>query len=116
MPTAYNFIMELTFNGIKKLDVVSVTDGKNFGRVCDVQFLWPENKIKGFVVTGCKGFKFTRQDTFIPVCNVVKIGEDVILIKTEEEKSSHRSEHGDCRPPKQGCPPHDNRRSFEEYE
>ena len=115
--------MELTFNDIKKLDVVSITDGKHLGKVCDVNFLWPENKITGFVVTGCKGFKFTKQDTLVPVGNIVKIGEDVILIKTESDKSHCPPQKDkkcpprqDCCPPPNCCPPKDNRRSFDDYE
>lgn len=130
LQAAYNFIMELTFNGIKKLDVVSVTDGKHFGKVCDVKFLWQENKILGFVVTGCKGFKFTRQEIFVPVCDIVKIGEDVILIKTRTDKNPCPPEKDKncpprqdfCPPPPNYCPPsncapnRDNRRSYDDYE
>lgn len=109
--------MELTFNCLKKYDVIRITDGKHMGKVCDMTLLFPENKIKGFLVTGGKGFRFTRQEEFIPVCDVVKIGEDVILIKGNEEPCPPPPKHGNCPPPNNGCPPHmDNRRSFDDYE
>ncbi len=119
--------MEQTFNNLKKKDVISVSDGKNLGKVFDVEFLFPENRIKGFFVTGCKGFKFTRQEIFIPIGNVVKIGEDVVLININEKKPPEK-----CPPPRppQQCPPcpppqcpppkggfyNDGRRNYDEYE
>lgn len=117
--------MEISFNDLKKLDVISVTNGKNLGRVCDVIFLWRENKIKCFAVTGCKGFRFNRQEVCVPVSDVIKIGEDVILIKTDGGKKDdgknppppkdRRCKPDDCCPP---CPPFpcDDRRNFDEYE
>lgn len=46
------------------MDVVSVTDGKNLGKVCDLAFYFPECRIKGIYVTGCKGFRFSKADVF----------------------------------------------------
>ena len=107
------------------MDVVSVTDGKNLGKVCDLSFLFPENKLKGLFVTGCKGFKFTKSDIFIPMSNVVKIGEDVVLVRLGEDKPPKP----DCPPQKPNCPPNncpppfppnypprDPRRNFDDYE
>lgn len=108
------------------MDVVSVSDGKNLGRVCDMAFFFPEGKIKGFFVTGSKGFKFTKSDVFIPISDVVKIGEDVVLVKLGKEKPPK----GDNCPPKPPCPPQfpqfppncppcpppDPRRNFDDYE
>ena len=88
------FYMEFLFSQLKKMDVVSVADGKNLGRVCDMAFYFPEGKIKGFFVTGSKGFRITKSDVFIPLGDVVKIGEDVVLVKP-----------GKSRPPKDDCPP-----------
>lgn len=94
--------MEFLFSQLKKMDVVSVADGKNLGRVCDLAFYFPEGKIKGFFVTGCKGFKFTKSDVFIPFCDVVKIGEDVVLVKLGKEKPPKGEP---CPPPQPPCPP-----------
>ncbi len=90
--------MELSFQQLKQKDVISMTDGKNLGKVCDVTVSFPDNDWLGITVPGCKGFKFTnKRETFIPVKNIVKIGEDAILVKTEEKK--------DGKPPKDKCPP-----------
>ena len=90
------------------MDVVSVTDGKNLGRVCDMAFHFPEGKIKGFFVTGSKGFKFTKSDVFIPLCDVVKIGEDVVLVKMGQNKPPKGEPcppQPNCPPPQPNCPP-----------
>lgn len=112
------------------MDAVSVTDGKNLGKVCDLAFFFPENKIKGIFVAGCKGFRFSKSDIFIPVSDIVKIGEDVVLVKCgEEPPKGERPPAPPCPPdyrpncPPKGrpnCPPdfppRDPRRNFDDYE
>ncbi len=68
--------MEFTFSQLKQKDVINLNDGKNLGRVCDVTYVWPENKLTGITVTGGRGFRFMRQDMFIPVSCIVKIGDE----------------------------------------
>lgn len=108
--------MEFTFSRLKQKDVINISDGKNLGKVCDITVTFPENNFTGITVTGCKGFKFTRQEVFIPVSNVVKIGEDAVLVKLSDGKPPQ-----DC-PPKRpdNCPPKRprdcDRRSYDEYE
>ncbi len=104
--------MEYLFSKLKKLDVVSVTDGKNLGKLCDISFTLPDGKIKGFFATGCKGFKLTKSEVFIPLCDLVKVGEDTILVKfgkpPKDGKPCPPPPHGDggCPPNKQPpCPP-----------
>ncbi len=91
--------MELSFQALKQKDVVSVSDGKNLGKVCDVTVSFPESNWLGITVPGSKGFKLTnKRELFIPVSQIVKVGEDAILVKTEDKKP-------DCPPPKPPCPP-----------
>lgn len=73
--------MEFKFSDLKQKEVINLTDGKHLGKVCDLSFTFPENNVLGFYVTGCKGFRFSRQEQFIPVKCVTKIGEDAILVK-----------------------------------
>ena len=120
--------MEFLFSQIKKMDVVSVNEGKNLGRVCDIAFFYPENKVKGFFVTGSRGFHFSKSDVFIPMPQIVKIGEDVILVNTSEKppkppKGERPCPPNNCPPfppcPPNNCPPPyppDPRRSFDDYE
>jgi len=112
--------MEYLYSRLKRLEIVSLTDGKNLGRICDLSLSLPEGKLNGFFATGGKGFKFTKSDTFIPLKNVVKIGEDAILVKLV------KGENGEKKPAGKGAgapppPPPSNafcdpRRSFDDYE
>lgn len=118
--------MEILFSQFKKMDVVSVTDGKNLGKVCDVAFYFPEGQIKGIFVTGSKGFHLTKTDEFIPFNKIVKIGEDVILVKFGHDAPPPKPPQNPCPPPcpPNPCPPNpcppdfrpDPRRNFDDYE
>ena len=128
-PCAYFYIMEVNFTDLKQKDVINILDGKNMGKVCDLSFTFPENNVLGFTVTGCKGFKFSKQEVFIPIKQVVKIGSDAVLVKFGEDNSGRppkppKPPRPDCPPP---CPPNNcppprfppsgpDRRSYDEYE
>ena len=121
--------MELTFTQLKQKDVISLTDGKNLGKVCDITVSFPENDVLGITVTGSKGFRLSKQEIFIPIRQVVKIGEDSVLVKMEQRPNCPPTPPpappNNCppkRPPK-NCPPNQNpppfpsdRRSYDEYE
>jgi len=72
--------MELSYNDLRKKEVVNSTDGKKLGRVCDLVFCYPENRILGIVVPGSRAFGLKREEYFIDLKNIAKIGEDVILV------------------------------------
>lgn len=134
--------MEVTFTALKQKDVINLTDGRHMGRVCDITFTFPENRVHGFTVTGCKGFRFSKQEIFIPIKQVVKIGKDAVLVKCEKDganpppppppscppprptKPEYAPNGGayydDCPPPCPPAPPQKpeprNRRSYDEYE
>lgn len=111
--------MEVTFSALKQKDVINLFDGKHLGRVFDITFSFPENRVLGFTVTGCKGFRLSKQEIFLPVNTVVKIGEDAVLVKFgKEEKPDCPPPKPECPPPKPECPPRFNggRRDYGEYE
>ena len=123
--------MEFTFTALKQKDVINLIDGKHLGRVCDITFSFPENNVLGFTVTGCKGFRFSKQELFLPVKSVVKIGTDAVLVKfgKEEKPDNFPPPKPDCRPdcgcppdncrdnrPPQGFPSGGGRRDYGEYE
>lgn len=90
--------MELSFQSLKQKDVISVSDGKNLGKVCDVALSFPECNWLGITVTGSRGFKLTNKgEMFIPINCIVQIGEDAVLVKTEDKRP--------LPPPKEKCPP-----------
>ena len=122
--------METTFGEIKQKDVINLINGAHLGRVCNITFSFPENKVIGFTVTGCRGFKFSKQEIFLPINCIVKIGQDAVLVKfgkEEEGPPPHKPPKGcpppNCCPPEfPPCPPQNNcrsgggRRSYDEYE
>ncbi len=72
--------MELSFSELRAKDVINTQDGRRLGRVCDVALCYPENRWRGIVVPGGKAFSFKKNDLFIEMRNIVKVGEDVILV------------------------------------
>lgn len=119
--------METGFSELRTKEVVNVTDGRKLGRVCDIVFTYPEGRVLGIVVPGGKGFSFTRSELYIELCQITKIGDDVILVNVRTPPKTTGKKSGRCRPghepPQPPCPPacpqpkpYDGRRSYEEYE
>ena len=109
--------MELTFSKLRAKEVINVQDGKKLGRICDVVLCYPENKWIGIVVPNTRGFSVKRNELFIDLKQVQKIGEDVILVnvglpRREVEKQSCGGKTG-CESVQNPCSP---RRNFEDFE
>ncbi len=106
--------MELSYTYLRTKEVVNVVDGRKLGRVSDVVFCYPENRVIGIVAPGGKGFFFRRNEQFIEMKNIVRIGDDVVLVNigTLPKQTKGR---GKC-PPDPISPPEPCRRSYEEYE
>lgn len=111
--------MELTFSGLRAKEVVNTQDGRKLGRVCDIVLCYPENRWIGIVVPSVKGFSFKKENLFIDLKSIVKIGEDVILVNVGMPKKTcakntcapQGKPHAEFSPP-QGY----GERNFEEYE
>ena len=101
--------MELNFSDLRAKEVVNTQDGRKLGRVCDIALCYPENRWLGIIVPGGK-FSFKKNELFIDLKNIVKIGEDVILVNVGFPKK-----HGEKRPQRQEFPPMQNR-NFEDFE
>ncbi len=120
--------MEMSFSELRTKEVVNTQDGKKLGRICDLLFCYPENKIFGFVVPGGKSGFFKREERFVAMKNIVRIGEDVILVNLPANDkgelpcnpcpSESKKPNNPCCDPRDPRDPHasHNRRSFEEYE
>lgn len=119
--------MELTFSELRTKEVVNTQDGRKLGKVCDMVFCYPENRWLGIVAPNGHGFGFKKNGLFIELRNIVKIGEDVILVNVglPRKRGGKRGEsaHGgmdsgmNAPPPPSGMPYGEMpRRSFEEYE
>ena len=73
--------METSYRELKCKFVVNVTDGRNLSKTTDIVFTYPEGRVLGIAVPGKNGLRlFKREDLFISLHNVVKIGADVVLV------------------------------------
>ncbi len=105
----YYVIMELSFNELKKRDVINIPDGRCLGRITDLRLNFPDGKLVGIAVPGRKGKRFLswfdKTEIYIERNRIIKIGGDVILV----DISSTPKKPCSPRPPKpcapQGCPP-----------
>jgi YlmC/YmxH family sporulation protein len=78
-------------------DVVNVADGKKLGNIGDIEINLTTGKIEAVIVTGngkVLGFFGREEDIVIPWRNIIKIGQDVILVrfKAIEERPAEEME------------------------
>ena len=113
--------MEISFSELRSKEVVNTQDGRKLGRVCDVVLCYPENRWIGLVVPSGRGFG-KKQELFLELKNIVKIGEDVILVNVgypRAQKNDKRNP-GIHVPPMQGgnyCAPNGVQgRNFDDFE
>lgn len=74
--------MDITFCELREKEVVNLADGKRLGRVQDL-VIEPCGKVIGLVVPGEKKLikALSRDESiFVAWKNIVKLGDDVILI------------------------------------
>lgn len=118
---AYSVIMELTYNELKKRDVINVTDGRCLGRIIDARFSFPDGVIIGIIVPGrrTKGLLriFDKSELYIDESRIIKIGGDVILVdvncgdtcstsvKVNRIEKRPEKRPKPCPPPCKPCPP-----------
>jgi YlmC/YmxH family sporulation protein len=103
--------MELTYNELRKRDVINVADGRCLGKICDLKLLFPQGRFLGITVPGRKcgfwGF-FHKIPVYLHEKNIIKIGGDVILVNLScgEVCSDSVNVNGNKRPNKpSNCPP-----------
>ena len=113
--------MELSFSELRAKEVVNTQDGRKLGKVCDVILCYPENKWIGLIVPSGRGFG-KKQELFLELRNIVKIGEDVILVNVGFPKGQPRDKRGHGTPVPPSPTPHGgyhndlHGRNFEEFE
>ncbi|MBY0144560.1 YlmC/YmxH family sporulation protein [Neobacillus niacini] len=78
-------------------DVVNVSDGKKLGNIGDIEINLSTGKIEAVIVTGngkVLGFFGRDEDIVIPWKNIIKIGQDVILVryKSVDERAAEELE------------------------
>ncbi len=104
--------MELSFSELRTKEVVNTQDGRKLGKVCDIVLCYPENRWLGIVAPNGRAFGLKKNGLFIDLKNIVKIGEDVILVNIGAACKSGKRQNVCPTPP----PPPTERRSYEEYE
>jgi len=65
-------------------DVVNVSDGKRLGNIGDIEINLTTGKIEAVVISGngrVLGFFGKENEVVIPWKNIIKIGQDVILVR-----------------------------------
>lgn len=108
--------MVLSFNDLKKREVINVADGRSFGKPIDIKIEFPKGLMTGIVVHGARrrgiAGLFCRSEIFIEDKNIIKIGGDVILVRTGKPEGieidkGNGKKSGDCGcvPPSPPCPP-----------
>jgi len=68
-------------------DVVSISDGRKLGNIGDIEINLDTGRIEAIVIGGggkILGFFGKDEDIVIPWSGIVKIGEDVILVRYKE--------------------------------
>ena len=111
--------MELSFSQLRTKEVVNTQDGRKLGKVCDIVFCYPENRWLGIVAPDGHGWGLKKNGLFIDIRNIVKIGEDVILVNVGLPRKQNGKKG--ATPPPPPPPPceksgFDLARSYEEYE
>jgi YlmC/YmxH family sporulation protein len=69
-------------------DVVNVSDGKKLGNIWDFDINVTTGKIQAIIISGqgkVLGFFGRDEEIIIPWRNIVKIGEDVILVRMNRQ-------------------------------
>ncbi len=114
--------MELSFSELRAKEVVNTQDGKKLGKVCDIALCYPDNRWLGIVVPGGRGWGMKKNNLFIDLRCIAKIGEDVILVNIglprknggrKPPYTSSQSGNNFGAPPFQGGA---SNRNFEDYE
>lgn len=78
-------------------DVVNIADGKKLGNIGDIDINLISGKIDAVIISGngrVLGFFGKDEEMVIPWKNILKIGEDVILVryKSAEDELSNEQE------------------------
>lgn len=76
--------MDTSFLELRCKEVVNVVDGRKLGHVIDVVFNLSSGCVQGIVVPGERSFwSFFKSvtDLFISLSQIVKVGEDAILVE-----------------------------------
>lgn len=72
--------MEITFSDVRSREIVNIFDGKRLGRANDIVFNKESGQVLGIIVPSAGKIFRKKDDVFIAINKVSKIGDDVILV------------------------------------
>ena len=72
--------MEITFNDLRSREIINIYDGKRLGRAIDIVFDKESSVVLGLTVPGQSKLFRKKDDIFIPMNKITKIGDDVMLV------------------------------------
>lgn len=75
--------MEIGYSELRTKEVVNVKNGAKMGKIIDMIIDSSGKCVLGVVVPGVHRLFKATEDIFIPWCNIVKIGDDVILVQLD---------------------------------
>ena len=91
--------MQLTFSQLRTKEVINTQDGRKLGKVCDVVLCHPENRWVGIVAPNGKSWNPKKNGLFIDFRQIVKIGEDVILVNVGTAQTKGKTQPATPPPP-----------------
>ncbi|MCA1029989.1 YlmC/YmxH family sporulation protein [Bacillus timonensis] len=68
-------------------DVINVSDGRKLGNIGDIDINLMNGKIEAIIISGpgkVLGFFGKEDEVVIPWKNIVKVGEDVVLVRIQQ--------------------------------
>lgn len=83
-------VIPVKISDFQTKDVINIVDGKKLGQISDLELDLRQGRIDSIVVPNQSkffGFFGGGTDLIIPWRNIVKIGEDVVLVKLEDVKA-----------------------------
>lgn len=75
----------MKLSDLQSKNLVNVVDGKNIGNIIDIK-IGPDGNIESLIIeTKTSFFSFLNKDVDLEImwANIVKIGEDVILVRLQ---------------------------------
>ena len=75
---------EYSFSDLRTKRVINIIDGRELGHLCDIVFTCT-GRVMYFVAPGRKSlFKSNAENIYISWRNILKVGEDVILVELSQ--------------------------------
>ncbi len=78
--------MSISYQELKRKDVLEISSGKNLGKITDVIIEKKSGKILKIVVPGKRGGFLSCENLEIKYSQIQKIGDDVILVDTMKKQ------------------------------